>query len=206
MSRTRLIRTSAAAIVGIIALACADYATAPSNSILPPATTVAYRGLNGGSVVSAVRWLGNRGGDLQTSGTIGPDGGTLSIPGADFTIVFPRGAVSAQTAITIIANSDGYVGYEMFPHGLTFAQPVTVTQGLLHAAQSEGVFCAYLPVGAGVGADGRATAIEIETSTTRYGLQGGRARAVSQTWQLNHFSRYILGSGASDSTPPPAGN
>lgn len=203
MSRTSLIRTLAAAIVGVIALGCADYATAPSNSIVPPQTTLAYRGLNGGSVVSAVRWTGNQGGDLQTSGTIGPDGGTLSIPGADFTIAFPRGAVSARTAITIIANSDGYIGYEMFPHGLTFARPVTVTQGLLHAAQSEGVFCAYLPVGAGVGANGKAVAIEIEVSTTTYGLQGGRVRAVSQTWQLNHFSRYILGSGATDSTSAP---
>jgi hypothetical protein len=207
MSRTRLIRLLAASAISVVALACADYATAPTDSLQPPSITVAYRGLEGGSVVNAVRWSGDRGAIRQTSGTIGPEGGTLSIPEADFTIVFPRGALSSSTRITIVPNADGYVGYEMLPHGLTFSQPVIVTQGLNHTSRSLGVFCAYLPVGAGVGADGRANAIEIETSTTNFSGSSGHGRAVSQTWKLNHFSRYILGSGFTDSsdTPPPGG-
>lgn len=201
MSRTRLIRLLAASVVGIIALGCADYATAPANSIQPPSTTVAYRGFDGGTLVNAVRWAGETEDLRRASGRIGPEGGTLSIPGADFTIVFPRGALTSSTNITIVPNSDGYVGYEMLPHGLTFERPVIVTQGLEHVSHSDGVlFCAYLPVGAGVRADGRADAIEIETSTTGYAFESGRVKAVSQTWKLNHFSRYILGTGASDSS------
>jgi hypothetical protein len=208
MSGTRLIRYLAAAVGSVIALACADYATAPSASLQPPSTTVFFRGLDAGSLVHGVRWLGNGpSGDLSTSGVIGPNGGTLSIPDADFTIVFPQGAVGKPTLITITANSDGYIGYEMLPHGLTFGVPVIATQGLGRAQKTAGVFCAYLPPGVGIGADGSANAREIEQSTTNYGVQiAGRARAIVQVWTLNHFSRYILASGFTDddNSPPPA--
>jgi hypothetical protein len=200
MSRTRLIRLFAASVVTVIALGCADYTTSPTDAIQAPSTIVAYRGLAGGAVVHGVRWSGDRGALHQTSGVIGPDGGTLSIPEADFTIVFPRGALRSSTNITIVPNADGYVGYEMLPHGLIFGQPVTVTQGLDHSSRSQGVFCAYLALGSGIGANGSANALEIETSITNYAAGSGRLRAVSQTWKLNHFSRYILGTGATDST------
>jgi hypothetical protein len=207
MAGTRLIRYLAASAGIIIALGCADYATSPNSSIAPPSTTVFYRG--GSSRVSAVRWASNRGDrDLSTSGWIGRNGGTLSIPDADFTIVFPAGALNKNTFITIEA-SDDYVGYEMQPHGLTFAKPVIAFQGLGQAKKSDGVFCAYLPPGATLGADGSANALEIENSVTNYGVQiAGRARAIVQVWTLNHFSRYILASGATsdpDGSPPPDG-
>src|SRR5213075_261176 len=126
----------------------------------------------GGSTVHGVRWLGNGpSGDLSTSGVIGPDGGTLSIPAADFTIVFPKGALSTNTLITITANSGRYVGYEMLPHGLTFNVPVIATQGLDQVQNTSGVFCAYLPPGQDIGADGSANAFEIEQSTTKFGVQ-----------------------------------
>lgn len=200
MYRTRLISLLAASVVSVAALACADYATSPADSIQPPSTTVAYRGFENGALVRGVRWSGSDGALHQTSGTIGPDGGTLSIPGADFTIVFPRGALSSSTNITIVPNADGYVGYEMLPHGLTFGQPVIVTQGLTHVSKADGVFCAYLPVGGGIRPDGSANALEIETSITNYAFYSGHIRPVSQTWKLNHFSRYILGTGATDTT------
>jgi hypothetical protein len=204
MSRTRLIRNLTASVIGLIALGCADYSTSPTPTIQPPSHTV-YARILGGASVSGVRWNGNRASGEQTSGTIGTNGGTLSIPAADFSITFAPGALSSPTVITIIANSDGYVGYEMLPHGLTFSAPVTVTQGLKHTAKSDGVFCAYLQTGA-LGTNGLASAFEIETSTTSYGPNG---RAISQTWTLNHFSRYILASGATsdpDASSPPAGN
>jgi hypothetical protein len=204
MYRTRLIRLLAASVVSAAAVACADYATSPTDSLQPPSTTVAYRGFENGEVVRGVRWSGAKDALHQTSGTIGPQGGTLSIPDADFTIVFPRGALSSSTTITIVPNADGYVGYEMLPHGLTFGQPVIVTQGLTHVSQRDGVFCAYLPTGTGISADGSAKALEIETSITNYAFEKGKAHAVSQTWHLNHFSRYILGSGATDTTATPA--
>jgi len=198
MSRTRLIRLLAASAVTVIALGCADYATAPTDSLQAPTTIVGYQGLDGGAVVHGVRWSGDRKDLRSTSGIIGAEGGTLSIPEADFTIVFPRGALRSATTITIVPNADGYVGYEMLPHGLTFGQPVIVTQGLEHSSRTQGVFCAYLAVGSGIGANGTANALEIETSITNYAGKSGHA--VSQTWKLNHFSRYILGTGATDST------
>jgi hypothetical protein len=198
MSRNRPLRLLATMVVGLVAFACADYATAPSGTLKPATSTVQYRGFARPTAVRAVHWTGVAT-NLQTSGTIGPEGGTLSIPGADFTIMFPRGAVSKATTITIIANSDGYVGYEMLPHGLTFARPVIATQGLGHAAQSVGVFCAYLAPGDEIGSDGFANATEIEHSATNYGV----GQAGVQVWTLNHFSRYILASGA---TSDPSGD
>lgn len=189
-----------AALGTLIALACADYATAPSSSLQPPATTVAYRGLDKGAKVHAVRWSssdGSKRSQLTTSGTIGPNGGTLSIPGANFTIVFPKGALARETAITITSNGNGYVGYDMLPHGLHFAVPVIATQGLTGIEDvSDAVFCAYLPPGEEIAADGSAIATEVEKSTTKYKVRsaGDRAEAALQIWTLNHFSRYILAS------------
>lgn len=202
MSRTRLLRYLAATVGSIIALGCADYATSPNTSIQPPSITVSQRNLDRGTLVRAVRWSsGRQASSLEASGVIGREGGILSIPDADFTIVFPRGALAQATNITIVANSDGFVGYEMLPHGLTFARPVIATQGLGRVARSEGVFCAYLPAGEAIGANGTVRALEIATSTTKYGVQvAGLAQASVQAWTLNHFSRYILASGASDST------
>ena len=196
MSGIRLIRSLAVAAAGVVLVACADNATAPSSSLVPPSRTVSFQRLNGGSIVSAVAWEAGKSPDKAASGVIGPDGGTISIPSADFSISFPRGALASATTITVTPNTDGYVGYDMQPHGLTFAQPVTVTLGLTRTTATEGVFCAYLP--GSIGANGRATAIEIEASVTTFGLQSGRVKPVSQTWKLNHFSRYILGSGFVD--------
>ena len=189
-----------AALGAMIALACADYATAPTSSLGPPPTTVNYRGLGNGARVHAVRWSSSDGQghpQLRTTGTIGPNGGTLSIPGAGFTIVFPKGALARATTITITSNGDGYVGYDMLPHGLRFAVPVIVTQGLAGIENlTDALFCAYLAPGEDIAADGTAIAAEIEKSTTKYDARsaGDRAKAAVQIWTLNHFSRYILAS------------
>jgi hypothetical protein len=201
MAGTRVVRLLTIGLGSILGSACAEYATGPGSSIRPPSTTVQFRGLGTGTGVKAVRWSSDRGGS-QTSGTIGPRGGTLSIPGADFTIVFPKGALKDETVITIVAL-DHYVGYDMLPHGLQFARPVIATQGLGNVKVNGPVFCAYLAPGQGIGTDGLATAAEIESSTTDFGLDlSGRPQAVTQLWTLNHFSRYILASGVEQSDDP----
>ena len=206
MIASRVVRYLAVAAGTALAFGCSDNGTAPEASLQPPSTTVAFRGLGSGQSVRAVRWLNSSAGGGTVSGTIGSGGGTLSIPDADFTIVFPRGAVSRDTRITIVASSDGYVSYEMLPHGLKFAVPVIAVQGLGKVAAADGVFCAYLPPGQDIDGAGNASATEIESSTTNFVLQGGRSRAVAQVWTLNHFSRYILASGvtSSDDSSPPA--
>lgn len=204
MLGNRAVRYFVATLASVLAFGCNDNGTAPTASLQPPTTTVAFRGFSGGHSVRAVRWLNGSGGGGSASATIGSDGGIISIPGADFSIVFPLGALAQNTRITIVPDANGYVGYEMLPHGLTFAVPVIAVQGLGNVAASGAVFCAYLEGDHGVGGDGTATASEIETSTTKFVRRNGASVPVAQIWTLNHFSRYILASGVtSDSAPPP---
>lgn len=62
--------------------------------------------------------------------TIGPAGGTLFTPDGKFSLTFPAGAVSKETAITVqpvennAPNGVG-MGYHVSPDNLTFEQPVT---------------------------------------------------------------------------------
>jgi hypothetical protein len=85
----------------------------------------------------------------------------------------------------------------MKPHGITFARPVIVTQRLNHTAVygttlSLNSFCAYFPQDL-LNLSGILSALEIETTTIFSGTTQGQAEV--ETWQLNHFSRYMLASG-----------
>jgi hypothetical protein len=88
----------------------------------------------------------------------------------------------------------------MQPHGLQFMKPVIAVQGLSTTATygtdaGNSVRSAYLPEGReSIGADDLAAPVEVEASTTI--LHGAKALAESHEWILNHFSRYILISGA----------
>jgi len=131
------------------------------------------------------------------SGTITPWGGTLAIPQSDFTIVFPAGAVSQSTLITITSDPN-YVGYKMEPQGLRFAKPVVVTQRLRKTAVYGQPLESKL-FGAYVGDDildlGTILhALEIELSTTIF-VPGTSSYPDTETWIVNHFSRYMLASG-----------
>ncbi|MEA2760954.1 MAG: hypothetical protein QOD47_238, partial [Gemmatimonadaceae bacterium] len=133
--------------------------------------------------------------EQSASAVIGPDGGTLSLPGADFTMTIPSGALSAPTTITIVAKSGSHVAYEMLPHGLQFLKPVTAIQGLQNTAgygtdAGNGVRTAYLPEGRdAIDLDDSASPSELEAATTYFGSAGA---AESHVWTINHFSRYIL--------------
>jgi hypothetical protein len=153
-----------------------------------------------GIPVTPIQWASTHTNATRSvSGTIGRWGGTLAIPGSDFTITFPVGALSGPTAITIISDASGYVSYDMLPHGLTFAKPVVVTQRLRNtkaknAPLGSKLFGAYFPdenpLLALVG--GLLNAVEIVTSVTILRPDG---QPEVQTWLLNHFSRYMLASG-----------
>lgn len=219
MIRSRFFRSVLLVPTLFVALSCSDYSpTAPPIA----APTQAQDGLLGdlvgvvtnllGSVlkvivgvvdpngipVQAVKWAPTHVNEVRyVSGTIGYYGGTLSIPGSDFTITFPRGALSTSTAITIISDASGYVSYDMRPHGLTFAKPVFVTQklknteiyGTLQVWNSFGAYFAEDPPVL----EGLLKAVET-TTTTILAAPDGTAPAI-HVWQLNHFSRYMLASG-----------
>lgn len=224
MVRLRIVRWLAFCLGSVATISCADQGPAgPSADVAANASSVfqvvGSRWAGGapstlittiidslypaGYPVTAVRWAPTH--VLQgyrVEAVIRTDGGTISVPGADFSITFPFGALSKPTLITIIADDGPFVSYDMLPHGIRFKKPVIATQSLLNtilnsdntaAQRAQG---AYLPDGKdGIANDGQATTVEKLRSTTLWSLQGGLWVPQSQTWQLRHFSRYILGSG-----------
>jgi hypothetical protein len=147
-----------------------------------------------------VRWgPGHSGAEQRVSGVIGPDGGTLSLPGSDFTLSIPSGALATPTTITVVSKAGAHVVYDMLPHGLRFLKPATVVQGLQNTAvygtpAANDIRTAYLPDGRETIDDfDQASPSEVEASTTYY--YGAEPVAETQVAIINHFSRYILISG-----------
>jgi hypothetical protein len=219
MIRSRFVRSFTLVLATFVALSCADV-TAPTAPVAAP--TQAQDGLLSGLIglvtslvgdvvkvigfvtdpngidVHGVKWAPSHVNQTRTvSGTIGYNGGALAIPGSDFSIIFPKGALSQNTAITITSDASGYVSYDMKPHGLKFAKPVIVTQGLNDTEvygtdRALNSFCAYFPNDL-LNLDGILKALEIETTTIFSNPRSGQPEV--QTWMLNHFSRYMLASG-----------
>jgi hypothetical protein len=154
----------------------------------------------GGTKARAVRWGADHSRVEQSvSAVVGPDGGILSLPGSDFSMTIPVGALSAPTNVTVVSRGGAVVIFDMLPHGLKFLKPVTATQSLRNTAvyrtdASHAVRSAYLSRDQEqVGADDSASPSELEAATTYY--YGETPVAETQVWILNHFSRYILISG-----------
>jgi hypothetical protein len=207
MSCPRL-RLYLALVVSVVAgFACGDYgrSTSPppiSQKLLPPTLVVRSpfslvpRGLR----AEAVRWgPAHRSAEQSVSALIGPEGGTLSLPGADLSISIPGGALAEPTTITVVARAGMYVAYDMYPHGLKFLRPVTAVQGLgttagYGTAKVNSIRTAYLRTGnERISARGFASAAELPAATTYF--YGAQPIAETHEWILSHFSRYILVSG-----------
>lgn len=207
MLGTRALRSLALASSAFFALSCGDpgQITSPLSTVrLVPAVTrvtASFALLSPGTRAKAVRWgAAHSRVEQSVSAVVDADGATLLLPGADFSLTIPAGALSEPTAITVTAKAGAFVAYEMQPHGLRFMKPVIAVQGLSTTATygtdaANSVRSAYLPEGKeSIGADGLATPIEVEASTTIF--HGAKPAAESHEWVLNHFSRYILISGA----------
>ena len=226
MISSRYVRYLAIVLTATLALGCAESPTGPS---APPAPVVSapiaaptdsdqlLGGLIGGVLdlltqtvkgildpngipVAPVKWAPTHTNQVRSvSGTIGYWGGTLAIPGSDFSITFPVGALSSSTSITIVSDASGYVSYDMQPHGLRFSKPVVVIQRLRNTEANNvpsgsNLFGAYFEDESLLGGiiNGLLNAVEIVTSTT-FSKPDGQAEY--QIWLLNHFSRYMLASG-----------
>jgi hypothetical protein len=202
----RAFRYLALAVSAAAVISCGEYAgiTSPTQSkLLPPTRTVgaSFAFVAGGSVAKAVKWGSSHSKvDQSVSAVVGPDGATLSLPGADFSMNVPAGALSTPTAITIVSRAGSYVVYDMLPHGLRFAVPVTAVQGLSTVAgygtsASNNIRSAYVSqANQQVAVDGSVSPVELEAATTYY--YGAQPVAETHLWIVNHFSRYILISGA----------
>lgn len=68
----------------------------------------------------------------KTSATIGPEGGSLSLPGAGLKVVVPAGALARSTRISVSAYPGFLVAYGFEPHGVQFQVPLSVTQDLTY--------------------------------------------------------------------------
>ncbi len=205
MSGHRMVRYLALTATALVALACGDYTQPTSLSSakhLSPTVSVgaSFSFLSSSSKAKAVRWsAGHSRAEQRVSALIGPEGGTLSLPGSDFSMSIPAGALTEPVTITVVSKAGPYVAYEMLPHGLRFLKPATATQGLKATAvygtdAATSVRSAYLPEGSEtINADDSASPSEVEASTTYF--SGASAVAESHVWTINHFSRYILISG-----------
>lgn len=219
MIRSRFVRSFTLVLATFATISCSDYSPTAPSSLQAPASAQdgLISGLLGvvtdllgtvikvieyvydpnGIPVYAVKWSGTHTNqDRTVSGYVGYNGGTLAIPGSDFTITFPQGALSQTTYIKIVSDGSGYVSYDMQPHGLKFAKPVIVTQRLQNTAvyktptalNSFGSYFATDPLSL----SGLLEALEIEKTTIYSGSTAGQAEF--ETWELRHFSRYMLAS------------
>ena len=206
MTGTRLRQYVALVLSMVATFGCGDYSQSTSP---PPAArklvptfvlTSPFSLVTRGSLAQAVRWgPDHQLAEQRVSAVIGAGGGTLSLPGADFSMTIPAGALMEPTAITVVALSGRHVVYDMFPHGLKFLQPVTAVQGLSTTAiyrtpNANFVRTAYLPDGnEQIRRDGYSAPSELQLAKTYF--YGDQPIAETHEWIFNHFSRYILISG-----------
>lgn len=198
----------AALLVGALATACGDLtdSTGPADARrsglgLPGATvSAAFTSLGAEAKAKAVRWGGSHVQmEERVSAVVGPDGGSLALPGSDFAMTIPAGALSDSRVITVTSKGGVHVAYDMQPHGLVFLKPVTIVQQLRNTAiygtgEARNVRSAFLPEGQEeIAADDSASPAELAAGATLY--YGTDVVAETHIWYLNHFSRYILISG-----------
>ncbi len=129
--------------------------------------------------------------------TIGPSGGTISIPETGLTMSFPAGAVSAPITVTVTADRD-YVAYKMEPTGAQFAKDVTVTQSLRTTSLygeplRTSLYGAYI-ADDNVSLSGNVPVLELEPSKTIFSPLSALLPE-AEVWVIRHFSRYMLASG-----------
>jgi hypothetical protein len=208
MTTARLFR-SLPAILGAFVLASCSDAGFPTPTA--PVEATADHGSDGGSGSSDLTdsqsssgslelralWWDKEHKGVRVSKTIGPSGGTITIPETGLTMSFPAGAVAAPISITITADED-YVAYKMDPAGTTFLKDVTVTQSL---AKTElglqplrtTLYAAYIADDR-LKLSGKVPVLELEPSQTIFSLLNPLIPQ-AQVWIIRHFSRYMLASG-----------
>lgn len=145
----------------------------------------------------AVWWKDSHQRVIKVSKTIGPSGGTISIPETGLTLSFPEGAVEAPIRITITSD-DRYVAYKMEPAGTRFLKDVIATQllaptGVGAVPLRNQLYAAYIADDK-LNLAGIVKALEIEPSLTIFSPHWPRLPE-AEVWVIRHFSRYMLASG-----------
>ncbi len=195
--RRRILLLSSA-ILAVVAAACVsgDSPVAPPSAPVQPAASSAnLLGLGGSTVVTPLLRTKPLTQSLSASATVGPLGGTLSIPGAGVLVVVPPLALSSRQQITVTAVAGSSVAYEFAPHGLKFNVPLVVTQDLTGTQARANGLVSPLSLFAGYYPDStRMTSI---TEMLNVNLNLLNSVATFSVW---HFSGYILASGRDGSS------
>src|SRR6266513_1293201 len=208
MIRSRLLRSVSLVLSVVLLASCAEPAGPGSSSQIDPAARQSD-GSGGGSGSSgslsdatklqlrAVWWEKDYNDVIKVVKTIGPSGGTISIPETGLTMSFPAGAVSAPITVTVTADRD-YVAYKMEPTGTQFAKDVTVTQSLRTTSLygeplRTSLYGAYI-ADDNVSLSGNVPVLELEPSKTIFSPLSALLPE-AEVWVIRHFSRYMLASG-----------
>lgn len=207
MIRAKLFRSLPAIVSAFVIASCsdsgvsgpsspADSGGASGSGFVAPGisdTAIAVTGLE----LRAAWWTQNQSSPVQVSQTIGPSGGTISIPATGLTVSFPAGAVDAPITITITAD-EKYVAYKMAPAGTRFLKDVTLTQSLSTTEFSgrqlgSPLFVAYIANDT-VQLSAKVPVDELQPSQTVFSPLNPLI-PVAHVWIIRHFSRYMLASG-----------
>jgi hypothetical protein len=136
--------------------------------------------------------------DVSASAVIGPHGGEIDLWASGARIVFPAGALSAPTRITMTAKAGWNVAYEFSPHGIVFNMPVTVQQDLNWTSFASGndgmVRAGYYPDSLSAALVGPSLSIARVSELRRADLDRPLNPNIA-TFDIFHFSGYILSSG-----------
>ena len=150
--------------------------------------------------VSVLRRISPLRSDIVDTAVIGPAGGDIRIGAAGVSVHFPRGAVAVPTSIVMTAHAGWDVAYDFEPHGIQFAQPVTITQNL------RGTLAVWapslLPSLEGAYFDNSTGNVFLDpthlVATVKEHLGGScDRRSMVLTFQIHHFSGYLVSSGRS---------
>ncbi len=199
MRRRILLLTSA--VVAVVAAACVstDTPTSPSgpagaSSLTEPTAASAnlssLLGLGQPVEVTPLQRKAPLPQALSASATVGPLGGTLSLPGAGLLVVVPPLALSSRQTITVTAVAGSNVVYEFAPHGLKFNLPLVVTQNLGATQAGANGLVSPLSLFAGYFPDSTKPTSITESLNVNVNLLNQVA-----TFTVWHFSGYILASG-----------
>jgi hypothetical protein len=130
--------------------------------------------------------------NFAAAAVIGPEGGTLRIPDAGFSITFPANAVAQPTPITVTAVPGSAVAYLFQPHGLVFAAPAVITQELRGTRAPRDPSVLRQMEGAYFTGVEELVGLVATVHETRPTLVDTNARKV--TWTVEHFSGYTVSS------------
>jgi hypothetical protein len=178
--------------------ACSDQMTAPEASALTPKVNVSRSvGATAAPVtVQALLRSSALADTIVVSKRITPAGGTIEVPGADFSLEIPKGAFTGQPiTVTVTAYAGNAVAYDFAPHGIRFQKPLKATQQLAHTNWQS----LALPNGFTQSAAGAYFAdpsqVNFQTGAATVNEFMSTSMSVSGStlsWDVPHFSGYIV--------------